>query len=71
MSDPPAWAVWRKANNLTVKTIFVQKHRIGLRNSTDDLERPWKNIRMDLKEVGIYTRNWVDSAQGGIIGESL
>ena len=26
--------------------------------------RKWKdNIRMDLKEVGINTRNWVDSAQ--------
>ena len=23
------------------------------------------NIRMDLKEMGIDTRNWVDSAQGG------
>ena len=22
------------------------------------------NIRMDLKEIGINTRNWVDSAQG-------
>ena len=21
------------------------------------------NIRMDLEEIGIYTRNWVDSAQ--------
>jgi hypothetical protein len=26
--------------------------------------RRWKdNIRMDLKEIGINTRNWVDSAQ--------
>ena len=26
--------------------------------------RRWKdNIRMDLKEIGIDTRNWVDSAQ--------
>ena len=26
--------------------------------------RRWKdNIRMDLKEIGIKTRNWVDSAQ--------
>ena len=23
------------------------------------------NIRMDLKEIGINTRNWVDSAQDG------
>ena len=22
----------------------------------------WDNIRMDLKEIGINTRNWVDSA---------
>ena len=29
------------------------------------------NIRMDLKEIGINTRNWVDSAQVGIIGEPL
>ena len=35
--------------------------------------RRWKdNIRMDLKEIGISTRNWVDSAQdrdywGGLV----
>jgi hypothetical protein len=29
------------------------------------------NITMGLKEVGISTRNWVDSAQVGIIGEPL
>ena len=30
------------------------------------LERPWRwmdNIRMNIKEIGINTRNWVDSAQ--------
>ena len=28
------------------------------------LRRRWEdNIRMDLKEIGINTRNWVDSAQ--------
>ena len=28
------------------------------------LRRRWKdNIRMDLKEIGVNTRNWVDSAQ--------
>ena len=31
------------------------------------LGRPWRgwedNIKMDLKEIGINTRNWVDSAQ--------
>ena len=27
--------------------------------------RRWEdNIRMDIKEIGINTRNWVDSAQG-------
>jgi hypothetical protein len=27
--------------------------------------RRWENnIRMDLKEIGINTRNWVDSARG-------
>ena len=29
------------------------------------------NIRMDLKEININTRNWVHSAQDRIIGESL
>ena len=33
------------------------------------LRRPWHrwegNIRMDLKEICIDTRNWVDSAQDG------
>ena len=29
------------------------------------------NIRMDLREIGINTRNWVDSAQDMDIGESL
>ena len=29
------------------------------------------NIRMDLKEININTRNWVDSAQDRIIGEPL
>ena len=30
----------------------------------EKLRRRWEdNIRMDLKEIGIYTRNWVDSAQ--------
>ena len=34
--------------------------------------RRWEdNIRMDLKEISIKTRNWVDSAQIGIIGEPL
>ena len=30
------------------------------------LRHRWEdNIRMDLKEMSIYTRNWVDSAQDG------
>jgi hypothetical protein len=34
--------------------------------------RRWEdNIRMDLKEISINTRNWVDSAQDMIIGEPL
>ena len=39
------------------------------------LERPKcireDNIRMDLKEIGINTRTWVDSAQDRIVGEPL
>ena len=34
--------------------------------------RRWEDIfRMDLKEMGVNTRNWVDSAQDRIIGEPL
>ena len=34
--------------------------------------RGWEdNIRVDLKEICISTRNWVDSAQDKIIGEPL
>ena len=29
------------------------------------------NTKMDFKEIGINTRNWVDSAQDRIIGEPL
>ena len=29
------------------------------------------NTRMDLKEIGINTKNWVDSAQDRVIGELL
>ena len=32
--------------------------------------RRWEdNIRMDLKEIGINTKNWIDSAQDNIIIE--
>ena len=41
---------------------------IGIPTRSRPLGRPrrrWEdNIRMDLKEIGINTRNWVDSAQG-------
>ena len=34
--------------------------------------RRWEdNMRMDPKEIGINTRNWVDSLRIGIIGEPL
>ena len=34
--------------------------------------RRWEDtIRVDLKEIGINTRNWVGSAQDRIIGEPL
>ena len=34
--------------------------------------RRWKdNIRIDLKEIGINTRNWVDLSQDREIGEPL
>ena len=32
----------------------------------------WENnIRMDLKEIGVNVRKWVDSTQDGITGEPL
>ena len=34
--------------------------------------RRWEdNIRMDLEEIGINARNWVDFLRRGIIGEHL
>ena len=39
------------------------------------LERPrrrWEeNVRIDLIEIGVNTRNWVDSIQDMVYGESL
>ena len=39
------------------------------------LERPrhrWEdNIRKDLKEIGVNTRNWIELALDGIIGKSV
>ena len=29
------------------------------------------NFVMDLKEIGVYTRSWIDSAQDKNIGEPL
>ena len=40
---------------------------IGKRTGRRPLRRPWRiwevNIRMNLKEIGVNARNWVDSAQ--------
>ena len=34
--------------------------------------RIWEDIvRMDLKEIGVNTKNWIDLVQIGNIGESL
>ena len=47
----------------------MKEGRSGLKMLTGKrpLGRPWRtwedNIRMDLVEIGINTRNWVDSAQ--------
>ena len=50
-------------------TILTGKH-IGKRPSGRPRHRWEKNIRMDLKEIGINTRNWVDLAlRIGITGE--
>jgi hypothetical protein len=43
------------------------KMLLGKRAGIRPLGRPWHrwedNIRMDLKEIGIDTRNWIDSAR--------
>ena len=48
---------------------------VGTPTGKGPLGRPrlkWEdNIRMNLKEMGISTRNWVDSAQDVIIGKPL
>ena len=53
----------------------VFKILTGIPAGKGPLGRPrhrWENnIRMDLKEIGINMRNWVDSSQEGIIGEPL
>ena len=46
----------------------ASKILIGKRTRKIPLGRPWRrwednNIRIDLKELGINTKNWVDSAQ--------
>ena len=38
---------------------------IGKRSLGRSRRRLEENIRMDLKEIGISTRNWVDSVQDG------
>ena len=58
------WAghVARTKENRSVFKILV-----GKPTGKSPLGRPWSrwedNIRMDLKEMGINTRNWVDSDQ--------
>jgi hypothetical protein len=52
---------------------IMEESKSALKILTDDsagnkpLGSPWRrwadNIRVDLKEIGINTRNWVDSAQ--------
>ena len=46
---------------------FVFKILTGKPAGKRLLVRPWRkweyNIRMDLKEIGVNTRNWVDSAK--------
>jgi hypothetical protein len=59
----------------------MEEGRIAFKILTDTptgekpLGRPihrWEdNIRMDLKEIGINTRNWIDLAQDRIIGDPL
>ena len=42
------------------------KNLIGKPTGKRSSERPrrtWDNIRMDLKEIGVNTRNWVDLVQ--------
>ena len=61
------WAghVGRRALNiLTVTSTGKRRFEMPRRRWED-------NIRMDLKELGINTRNWVHSAQGRDYGEPL
>ena len=50
----------------------MEEGRSGLKILTDKLvakrllgkpRHGWENIRMDLNEIGVNTRNWVDLAQ--------
>ena len=45
-------------------TFKIIRGRLASNITTGRPMRRWKdNIRMDLKEIGFNTRNWVDSAQ--------
>ena len=54
---------------------MLSKFFTGKPTGKRPLGRPrcrWEdNIRMDFKEIGINTRNWVESAQDRVIGEPL
>ena len=60
-----AWKKVRVLSNFFTGTPTGKRPLGRPRRSRED------NIRMDLKEIGINTRNWVDSAQDRFIVESL
>ena len=51
--------------------LFIFWVYFGMRHLGRPMCRWEDNIRMDLKEIGINTRNWVDSAEGRDFGEPL
>ena len=64
----PLGAVSRRFNfNLISNLVLDSKILTGKPTRKGPLRRPrrrWEdNIRMDLKEIGINTKNWVNSAQ--------
>ena len=56
----------RSACKILTGSTLIRKRPLGRPRRT------WEdNIKMDFEEIGINTRNWVDSAQYRIIGEPL
>ena len=48
----------------TIREKYVDLHTYNGKRPLGRPRRRWEyNIRMDLKDIGINTRNWVDSAQ--------